>query len=146
MKIFNLSLHRCGTRSFHKFCSDNGLDAQHWPGREFDRQCESIVHAFDLDALWAMYAPLIHDRDACADIPCPIIFREAYFAYPDAKFLLVLRNPSKWVSSVRRHMDRRPFDFLEKLMYRSICQRPAERVADYTDQELENGYLNHVRQ
>jgi hypothetical protein len=146
MRVFNLSLHRCGTRSFHKFCTDNELHAQHWPGYEFDKRCEAAALSYDLDALWGMYAPLVKEHDVCCDIPCPILFREAYTAYPDAKFLLILRRSSEWTKSIRRHMDRRPFDFLERLMYWSICRRPADRIDHYTDAELESGYLHHIRE
>lgn len=46
--------------------------------------------------------------DAFNDNPWPILFRELDAACPDAKFILTLRAPDRWIASVVRHFGDNP--------------------------------------
>jgi hypothetical protein len=115
--IFNVSLHRSATQSFTDFCARNGLKAQHWPGHAFDQSCAPALATLDTADLWRRYRPILAGFDAAADLPAPVVFREAMTDFPHAKFVLILRDPEQWAASVRRHIGAREMDVLEKLQY-----------------------------
>ena len=144
MKIFNLSLHRTGTQSFHELCRDNGLRSQHWPGLGFTGCCSDALKSFDIQAVWNSYRPLVDQADAFSDLPCPTVYAQAYRDFPDAKFILVIRTPSQWIKSVRKHTRYRTLDVLEKFMYWSICTEKHEYLRKYSDIELEAAYMRHL--
>lgn len=144
MKIFNLSLHRTGTQSFHDLCRNNGLRSQHWPGWAFDRSCSDALKYFDVEAVWDLYRPFVDQAEAFSDLPCPTVYARAYRDFPDAKFVLVIRSPSQWIKSVRKHTRGRALDVLEKFMYWSICTERHGDLRRYSDTELEGAYMRHI--
>ncbi len=144
MKIFNVSLHRSGTKSFHAFCQANGISSLHWPGHDFDASIAPAMAELDRDVLWQLYAPLLDQVDACSDLPAPNLYERAYAAFPDAKFVMVRRNPESWVASVRRHMTGRNFANLEAFLYWSATGRREARIDGYSDAELLGVYDRHT--
>jgi len=45
--------------------------------------------------------------DSCEDWPWPLVYKDLYEAYPDAKYILTVRkDPEAWFSSVDRHVKR----------------------------------------
>jgi hypothetical protein len=144
-KIFNVSLHRSGTQSFHNLCQHLGLRSQHWPGFAFDAACAPALTALDRELIWELYQPLVKSSDAFCDLPAPLIFAQAVRDCPDARFLLIRRTVKSWISSVRRHTEGRQLDHMEKLQYWSVCESRRNHVSDYSDEELAEAYVTHER-
>lgn len=42
----------------------------------------------------------LHNWDAAQDMPWPLFYKELYEIYPDAKYILTIRDTSKWIRSV----------------------------------------------
>jgi len=47
-RVFNLSVHRSGTKSFIDLCVRNKLRCLHWPGIGFDLLCRPALHSLDV--------------------------------------------------------------------------------------------------
>jgi hypothetical protein len=144
MKVFNVSPHRSGTQSFHAFCRAHGILAQHWPGEEFDAAVEPFLPALDTKALFDLSLPYLHSSDSFADLPVPLLCKELVDHFPTAKFVLVLRDPDQWVASVRRHAHGRDFCYLEKFFYWSLGYGEYDRIDDYSDKQLKQGYEGFI--
>ena len=43
---------------------------------------------------------LLKSWDAVQDMPWPLVYKQLYELYPDAKFILTIRNTDKWIKSV----------------------------------------------
>src|ERR1700728_4964475 len=103
-KIFNLSLHRSGTQSFRHFMHVHGFKAAHWPGWTFEALGTDAVKNLETAAVWATLGEVVAEGEVFCDLPYPFLYEEAFAAYPDAKFLLVLRDVGEWIESVRKHI------------------------------------------
>lgn len=143
-KIFNLSLHRSGTQSVTQFLKDHGVQATHWPGYEFEDQCQPYLAENNSGAVWSDVAPRIKDADAFSDVPFNFMYREALKGYPNAKFFIVLRSPNDWLRSVRRHVGKREMYPLEKLQYWMFAKDKKPALADYSDEDLRRLYHDHL--
>lgn len=143
-KIFNLSVHRSATQSFHQACLDSGISSRHWPGFDFDKNCAPALEKIDTEFVWDQYWEKFQNRQAFCDLPMPFVFREAMINIPNGIFVLLVRPPEAWVRSARRHTIKRPLDVMEKLMYWFICGERREHVRDYSDKELIEAYSNHI--
>ncbi len=139
-RVFNLSLHRSGTQSFADFCQRNGLKTLHWPGIGFDLICRPALETVDSEYVWYQYSKIITGFEAVADVPAPVVFREAMTNYPAAKFVLILREPAEWVKSVRRHINQREMDVLEKMQYWIAYGKNFGDYLSLGDDELEALY------
>jgi hypothetical protein len=145
MKVFNISPHRSGTRSFHVFCGAHGLRSAHWPEAAFDQACEPALGGLDEAALWEVAVAHFEQGEVFSDLPCPLIYRQALAAWPEARFVLVRREPAAWIASVRRHAGGRHLSYLEKFFYWSLCGQRLERIDQYSDACLARGYAGFVR-
>jgi hypothetical protein len=47
---------------------------------------------------------LQEDDAAFGDLPIPLMYRDLYEMYPEAKYVCVLRNRQDWLGSIREHM------------------------------------------
>ena len=142
VRYFNLSLHRSATRSFCHFCDAIGLRACHWPGLEWDEGCRGLRPK----AVALRFMADFSNFDAYADIPIPSIYRDLSPKYPNAKFLLILREPEEWLQSVRRHIGGRSLYPLEQLQYKSITRRKISYISQLSDSQLLKGYRRHENQ
>lgn len=136
--IFNVSPHRSATRSVTAFAEAHGLKAKHWLGPEFDAAAETTKD------LWELAKPHAIGSDILSDLPWPMLYRQASRCFPNAKFLLITRNPSNWVASVRRHAGDRDFSHLERLFYKHLVDRTVAGVRDLRDSDMAAGYQHHV--
>jgi Sulfotransferase domain len=143
-KIFNLSLHRSGTQSFRAFMHWHGFRTAHWPGWSFDARSGPAVARLETGAVWASLNGLLSQSDVFCDLPYAFLYREALAAYPDAKFLLILRDVGRWIASVRRHIGSRPLANYEKFQYWDNSDLRLDAIADYSDRDLESIYLAHL--
>lgn len=143
-KVFNLSLHRSGTQSFRAFMEWHGLKAAHWPGWDFEALGAAAVERLDGGSVWASLRDVLSEFEVFCDLPFAFLYKEAFAAYPDAKFLMILRNVCEWTASVRGHIGARPLTPYEKFQYWSNSAERSDRIGGYTDQDLEAVYLAHV--
>ncbi len=116
------------------------MKPQHWPGWAFDTAVKPAVPAMDLDFVWRQYQPFVEKADAFCDVPVPFIYRQAYQALPQAKFVLLRRASAGWIKSVRHHCKNRALDALEQLQYRFIYGRAINRLDELSDRDLFYGY------
>ncbi len=143
-KVFNISLHRSGTQSFQKFMQAHGLRAAHWPGRDFETTCAGAVENLDTEMVWRALEGIRAHHDTFCDLPYPLVYKEAANQYPDAKFLLILREVGSWIASVRRLIGERPLSTFEKFQLWSISPHRFGLLTDYKDMDLERAYLSHI--
>lgn len=139
-KVFNVSLHRTATHSFHLMCQRQGVRSQHWPGFSFDAACSPALTSLDRELVWQFYRPHVRACDALSDLPVPLVLPQALRDYPGARFVLIRRSPASWVKSVRRHAEGRELDVMEKFQYWAICGGRQNYISEYSDEELEEGY------
>jgi hypothetical protein len=131
-KVFVVSLHRTGTRSITALLQSFGLNAQHWIGKHEGTDFQPLIegHEEDLDYIARLMMPAIDTFDSVSDVPIPVLYRQLAETYPDAKFLLVERDPSDWVRSVHRHLGSEDFSALERVQYwHYFCERPVNLAA-----------------
>jgi hypothetical protein len=136
MQIFNVSPHRSGTQSFNAFCWDHSIASAHWPGDDVDAAAESALQTLDTGALWRLASPHYDGAGVASDLPVPLIYREAWANCPGARFLLVRRNPRRWVASVRRHTAGRDLSYLEKFFYWGLSGQRHDSLSGYSDDDL----------
>ena len=143
-KIFNLSLHRSGTQSAAVFFNNLGYSPQHWPGIDFDKRCEPFLQTLDTAAVWELYRPLIEMHSSFHDIPIPFLYNHIIKDFPDSLYIAIVRRPSAWIRSIREHTNGRELFVTEKFQYWTICENRWDRLSQYTDEQLEYGYLNFI--
>lgn len=139
-RVFNVSLHRSGTKSFIDLCVRNKLRSLWWPGIGFDLLCRPALHNLDRRYIWNLYKCICEGHDAFADLPVPLLYRELMAEAPDAKFLLILRPAQDWVRSVRRRFQGQPLNILPRFLYSSLGARLVKDLGDLSDEVLEGAY------
>lgn len=93
-KVFVVGFHKTGTTSLRKALQILGHRVAGPDG----------VHDPDIaQTAAAMVARLSHEHDAFQDNPWPLFYAEMDAMWPDAKFILSLRDPDRWVASQVRH-------------------------------------------
>jgi hypothetical protein len=142
VKVYNISPHRSGTRSFHAFCCAHGLRSAHWCGPEAEegaRALANYVEPRDL-VVWSGFHDYYASADIFSDFPTPLTWRSIRESERDAKFILIERDANAWVRSVRSHKGDVPLTMLERIFYRRITGKFAARIGEYSDDELVHGY------
>lgn len=139
MKIFNLSPHRSGTKSFTQFCNSAGFHSAHWLGNAIDDLMEYATSAADV---WPVVKLIIPKYDVFSDLPWPIVY--PFISDVDAKFVLIRRVPATWLASVRRHTAGRSLSYLESLFYLTLTGRYEKTLDKYSDDELLRRYMDFV--
>ncbi len=143
-KIVNLSLHRSATESFSQFMRDHGFRSAHWPGPEFELLCEPALIALDTRQVFERARTIIESNDAFADVPFCCLAREFLQFYPNAQFLMIIRDVHSWIQSVRRHIGTNELTNLEKLQYWLNSTGTKKFISDYNDEELYTIYMQHL--
>jgi hypothetical protein len=87
--------------------------------------------------------PVIDSHDAVADVPIPVLYRELFARYPDSKFLLLYRDPSDWIQSVRWKLRRGDFQPYVRTQYWTYFGRRPDRIDELTDAELAWMHAHH---
>ncbi|MDO5759197.1 MAG: sulfotransferase [Rhodobacterales bacterium] len=96
-KIFGIGFHKTGTTSLGEALKILGysVTGPNW-----------INHGDIGHTHLARCRALSHDFDAFQDNPWPLVFREMDAMWPDAKFILTVRDPKKWIQSQTKHFSR----------------------------------------
>ena len=120
-KFFQIGFNRCGTTSIHSFFEENGISSVHCDrGRlattMFDNlaQGKHILRGYEEYNAYSDMELLTYDK-----------YFEAYKLYepimaqvPDAKFILNIRDPEKWIMSRLIHPSRKlPTNLSENIIY-----------------------------
>ena len=105
MKYFVVSLHRSGTRSMTNYLNALGITAKHWPVEHEGINLEEKIIGRETDRHYIVQVlrPIIERFQGVADVPIPILYRELFFLYPEARFIFLYRNAFEWVRSIRKH-------------------------------------------
>jgi hypothetical protein len=142
MKYFVVSLHRSGTLSVSDYLNRAGILAKHWPVYHDGVNLEEKIVGHETDAgfIAKVLEPVTERFDAVADVPIPVLYRELFSKYPEARFIYLYRSPLDWARSVRSHytqahkeLEFRPF--VRALYWTYFDWRP-RRIDDLTDDQL----------
>ncbi|WP_452226407.1 sulfotransferase family protein [Lacinutrix cladophorae] len=91
-KVFILGFQKTGTTSL-----EHAL--QHLGYRVYGGD-KNLMKILDTEALKAYIEKTLAPWDAAQDMPWPLFYKELYAVYPDAKFILTIRDTKKWIRSV----------------------------------------------
>lgn len=146
MKAVVVNLHRSATRSTIGHLRHLGLRTTHYitqgSKKEFRRAI--LGRETDLDHVFSVIEPALAGYEAAGDVPIPVLYAQFERRYPEAKFLLVLRDANGWVKSVREHIGSRPFAAPERVQYWQYFPARPERIGELTDAELVAMYAEHT--
>jgi hypothetical protein len=100
--VFGIGLNKTGTSSLHRALTLLGYRSQHWGGPE----ARALVRR-----AMAEGKPLLHYLDPELEAVCDLeevtySFELADAAYPNARFILTVRDLDSWVDSRRRHVEK----------------------------------------
>jgi hypothetical protein len=122
-------------RTAHHATFFDGVDLQKAiSGRETD-------HEHVLNVL----RPLIDSVDALADVPYPILYPLLVREYPNAKYILLHRDPGEWAMSVRSHIGRREFDEFERAQYWNYFPTRPRHLHDISTFQLMRMHVQHTK-
>jgi hypothetical protein len=82
----------------------HGFKTAHWPGWDFEALAAAAAERLETADVWVSLREVLAEFEVFCDVPYPFLYRQAFAAYPDAKFLLILRDVCEWTASVRRHI------------------------------------------
>lgn len=95
-KVFVIGFHKTGTSSLGKALQILGYDV-----------CGSLKTGYAVQhsyhAVWEKAKELTAYYDGFQDTPWFLFYRKLYQLYPDAKFILTVRNEEKWLRSALNH-------------------------------------------
>ena len=92
-KVFGVGLQKTGTTSLGKALQLLGYTVVE---SEIDRE---PLYRGDMQALFACF----DTYDAAEDNPWSILYKELHQKFPDAKFILTIRDEEKWIRSMVNH-------------------------------------------
>jgi len=115
-KIFIIGFNKCGTTSIHGFLRKNGIKSVHWRGNKLAMQVYANLshgrHILHKIEFWNAYSDIvcipgipwgIRESDNYPVIEGCRYFRELHQAYPDALFILNIRDKNNWIKSRLNH-------------------------------------------
>ena len=145
-KVFVISLHRTMTRSTDALLSMAGLETVHWPKSFQGRDLQEAVRGReeDLEEVYEILSPVLSYYDAFGDVPFPTLFRQMARDYPEARFVLVHREPWAWARSVRSMIRGRELKPFEKVQYWPYLSKPVKNLRTVTDEDLLGVYFSHL--
>lgn len=92
MKVFGIGLSKTGTTSLAKALEILGYSTKDCLG----------VNSYSSGDLSSIDQQVLDSYDALTDTPIPSFYRELYQKYPDAKFILTVRDMDGWLKSCRK--------------------------------------------
>jgi hypothetical protein len=102
-RIFGIGLHKTATTSLHSALGILGFDSAHWKSGDWARDIWNEMNALGK-------SKTLERSYALSDLPICLLYEKLDVAYPGSKFILTVRDESKWIESVRAHWsyDRNP--------------------------------------
>ena len=93
-KVFGIGFHKTGTTSLGSALMELGYRVT---GPNF-------IHESNLrDTIVELSSKLSHEFDAFQDNPWPMVFKEMDELWPNAKFILTVRDEKNWINSQIKH-------------------------------------------
>lgn len=111
-KVFVLGFHKTGTTSLAKALQILGYRVCGFVNPRPDQTPDAISKQ---ELFETRYKPLLNEYDAFEDTPWFIFYKELLELYPDAKFILTVRDTEKWYESVLKHFggyDRKSYHWI----------------------------------
>ncbi len=112
-KVFQIGFNKCGTKSFAQLFSQSGYPAVHYRVPRRERPRIRLVEAMERNRdagrkLFAGYDDIVFfcdmERNTAENrFDGYKLFRDLLADYPDARFLLNLRDPERWIRSRLAH-------------------------------------------
>jgi len=105
-KVFVIGFHKTGTSSMGKALQLLGY-----------RVCGSLKEGIDVDKvklsdksyLMENTHGVLENYDAFQDTPWFLMYEQLYHVFPNAKFILTIRDEEKWLNSVKKHFGNNAF-------------------------------------
>ncbi len=94
-KVFVIGFHKTGTTSL-----ETALDRLDYRVYGGDK---NLLKFEDRNDLLQYIQKTLTNWDAVQDMPWPLFYQELYELFPEAKFILTLRETKAWIDSVVRH-------------------------------------------
>jgi len=136
-KIFGLGLSKTGTTSFSSALNLLGYKSIHTP---------PIINLKngEINFQWPWW---LSTYDAMADLPVPYYYKYFDEEYPNAKFVLTIRNEEDWLRSCKKHFDedlqlllKRPEPHFKPLI--TLCEK-MYGSSRYEEQSFRDAYQKH---
>ena len=145
-KVFNVGLHRTGTKSVHELLLRSDVRSVHWPVLCNGINYEDLVAGRENDRPFvaATLAPLIDEVTAVSDVPIPALYDLLDAAYPNSGFIAIFRSPFDWARSVRSHVGTRDLHPFERVQYWRYLPHPTS-LREIDDATLYAMFLTHYR-
>lgn len=111
-KIFGIGFQKTGTSSLNRalsmlgYSAAGGIRINHPKG-------VSIPPPLSKEKVLPVALAHVAEADAFSDNPWPLLYRDLDTAFPDAKFILTVRDPDEWLNSMVRHFGDTPNDVME---------------------------------
>lgn len=137
-KVFVIGFHKTGTSSLGKALQILGY-----------RVCGSVVEAADLEKypnpqqyLWEQAQKVIPNFDGFQDTPWFLIYESLYEQFPEARFILTLREEDAWMASVQKHFGNSSYAYHhyiygsedsweQESTYRSVYREHNQRAQEF---------------
>ena len=133
MKIFCIGLSKTGTHSLTEALRILGYDAVHW--NFTSRAFRYTKGGIEID--WAFF-----DRhDAYSDTPIARIYQQLDARFPDAKFILTLRDPETWLDSFAAQFKSRRLDPFIRRLHQDLYDNQ-----DFDGELCLAAFLRHIKQ
>ena len=104
MKLFCIAIHKSGTSSMHAWFQQAGLSAFHYPKRvkgvNYVTKIRPVID--NNERILDVLSPVINAYDGHSDAPWAGLYPELVQRIPDARFILIRRDPEAWWESLAR--------------------------------------------
>jgi 3'-phosphoadenosine 5'-phosphosulfate (PAPS) 3'-phosphatase len=132
VKIFGIGLSKTGTTSLAAALKILGFKTKDYPG---------LVHYIPGD-LTSLDASVLEEYDALTDTPIPSLYQELDAKYPDAKFILTIRDREGWLKSCKKQFTRKLADKQNEAHNQLFMDLYGSIVFD--EEKFSKGYENYV--
>lgn len=133
MKIFGIGLSKTGTSSLAQALTLLGYKTRDYPG---------LSH-YSTGDLSSIDPALLEEFDALTDTPIPSFFRELDARFPDAKFILTLRDREGWLNSCKKQFTQKLADKQNEAHNRLFMDLYDSTVFD--EEKFSSGYDRFVQ-
>jgi hypothetical protein len=143
-KIINISLQRSATQSFHKFALKKGFLSKHYLSEDEQSYLEKI----DIKEANSKYLDIVDNFEVICDTPVALFLPGIYKKYPNAIFVMFVREPHIWAKSVKNHLGymhsvEKKYSVLDKLTYNKFLKQNKE-IKDLTENDFMAIYKNYL--
>lgn len=112
-KIFIIGFHKTGTSSYGRALQRLGcrVASRFREGQDYRAAENGSLTAFLIDRAESV----LEQFDAFQDTPWFLMYEELFQRYPNANFILTVRDENTWLKSVQRHFETKFFPYHEEI-------------------------------